>query len=523
MKIFGFQIGRSDAAPTVAPVAQRSAAPSPIIRRGYSHAQRRSFEAGRTDRITSSWTTADQTINQSLLTSLRVMRARSRAFFRDNEYGRKFAALVRANVVGHSGFSLKFDCRYPDGRIDKEDSARVTRAYRRWAKRGQFEVTGKMNEALFDQLAATMIARDGEVLVRIVTGKDRGIHGIQLQLLPGHLLDEEHNVDLTDGRRIRMGVEFDAFMKPLAYHLRLQAGSSDMHGQASRRYERVPASEMLHLFIAEDAEQWRGIPWVFAGLRDARLLDQFDEAALVAANIGASKMGFFRQQDGADGMPIGVDATEVPDVGDIAQPEFTTEVNPGQFDVIPDGYTFEKFDPDYPSAVYEPFTKAVVRRMATGTGLVSYHSLSGDLTEVSFSSIRQGTLDEREAWKIIQSWFIAAKEQIVENWLSRALINDSELQALPYAKFDKYNAPVFGGRRWDWVDPKSDVAAAREAVALGVKSRAQIIRDGGDIPEDVWAELDAEKERGFAPPQSPGAAAQAAADATDTDPPKKKG
>jgi capsid protein len=150
--------------------------------------------------------------------------------------------------------------------------------------------------------------------------------------------------------------------------------------------------------------------------------------------------------------------------------------------------------------------------MATGTGLVSYHSLSGDLTSVSFSSIRSGTLDERNAWMTIQNWYIAAKERIFEAWLERALINDPDLRTLPYAKFDKFNAPVYGGRRWDWVDPKSDVAAARESVALGIKSRAEIIRASGRDPDAVWAELKLEKELGMLPPQSPGAAAQAEAD-----------
>lgn len=496
------EIGRAKSPQTVAPVTQVKA-----IRRGQvGGGQRRNFDAARTDRIVSSWTTADQTVNQSLLHGLRVMRARSRAFFRDSEYGRKFGVLVKTNVVGHAGFSLKVDCRNADGTVDKLDSDRVGRAYGRWTRQGQFDVTGKLTDTMFDQIAAMMVARDGEVLIRVVKGKDRGVHRVQLQLLPGHLLDEDHNADLNNGGRIRMGVEFDAFMKPVAYHLRLQTGTADMHGQASRRYERVPAKEMLHLFIADDADQWRGIPWVFASLRDARLLDQFDEAALVAANIGASKMGFFRQQDGAEGAPIGHDQAEAPDVGTVDRPEFTTEVSPGQFDVIPEGWTFESFNPDYPSAVYQPFTTAVIRRMATGTGLVSYHSLSGDLTDVNFSSIRSGTLDEREAWKVIQGWFIAAKQQIFEKWLEEAMLQDSELRQLPYAKFDKFNAPVFGGRRWDWVDPKSDVAASREAVALGIKSRSQIIRDNGDVPEDVWNELDAEEARGFSRPQSPGAA-----------------
>jgi lambda family phage portal protein len=459
---------------------------------------KRSFEAGRTDRMTQSWTRTDVTVNQSLLKDLRLMRARSRDFFRNNEYGRKFAALVKTNVIGPAGFTLKVDCRQNDGKPDKRDSDRVRAAYLRWCKIGQYDVTGRLSEQMFDTLAVAMIARDGEVLIRKVEGRDRGIHGCQLQILPGHLLDEELNRELPDGNRIRMGVEFDAWMKPVAYYLRKEGKTSDIHGNWSQRYTRVAAAEIIHLFVAEEIDQWRGVPWAYAALRRARQLDQFDEAALVAANIGASKMGFFQQRDPEAGAPMRVDDNG--DAADGEEQEFTSEAAPGQFEVIPDGYELTEWDPNYPSDAYGPFTKAIARALATGC-LVSYHGLTGDLTEVNFSSIRSGTLDEREMWKQMQGWFIqSCKEPVFEWWLARALVYDSDLKALPFAKFDKFNKPVFFGRRWDWVDPKSDVAADREAVALNIKSRAQIIRERGRDPDEVWAELEAEEARGMTSP-----------------------
>lgn len=489
MKVLGIQFGRIGGAATGVPSHQR-------ILRGAAHG-RRNFQAGTRDRLTSTWTTVDQTVNQSALRTLRAMRARSRDFSRNNEYGRKFFALVRTNIVGHAGFSLKFDCRRDDGSPDQADSAVLLRAWKRFGKRGQYDVTGRLSETMFDTLAVTMVARDGEALVRIVTGPDRGVHRLQLQLLPGHLLDEDHNRDLADGRRIRMGVEFDAFMKPIAYHLRLQPRSADIWGNSSQRYERVAAEEILHLFVPEEVDQWRGVPWAYVSLRDARMLDQFDEAALVAANVGASKMGFFQQQKDAEGAPIaGSDAGDGSD-------DFITEAAPGTFDIIPDGYELKEWDPTYPNEVYEPFTKAVLRRLSTGL-LTSNHSITGDLTDVNFSSIRAGTLDEREMWKMLQGWYIETKELILTAWLTRALMYDQELRRLPYAKFDKFNAPLFTGRRWEWVDPRNDMLANKEAVALRIKSRAEIIRDTGRDPDTVWAELEAEEARGMTPPKVSG-------------------
>lgn len=508
MKILGIEFGRSK------PDADVESTPDlpPFLRLPRHMTSRqglaRNFEVGATDRLVQSWTRTDQTFNQSLYRDLRLMRARSRDFFRNNEFGRKFAKLVRINVIGHAGFTLKVDAKRRDGSVNTEDSARVRGAYLRWAKLGQYDVTGKLSENQFDALAITMVARDGEVLIRKVEGNDRGIHHCQLQLLSGHVLDEQLVNELPNGHRIRMGVEFDSFMKPVAYWLRKETKTGDLYGNWTQNFERVPAEQIIHLFIAEEVDQWRGAPWAYAALRRARMLDQYDEAALVAANVGAAKMGFFQQKDPEAGAPLRVDDEDGGEALDENQ-DFISESAPGQFDVIPDGYELTEWDPDYPHANYEPFVKAIARTLATGC-LVSYHGLTGDLTQVNFSSIRAGTLEEREMWKDLQGWYIeTVKVPVFEWWLARAMLFDTELRLLPYAQFDKFNAPMFFGRRWDWVDPKNDVMAHREAVALGIASRSQIIRERGRDPEEVWAELDAEEERGFTAPRAAGQQAPA--------------
>jgi len=502
MKILGLEIGRSDKAH---PGDGAELAPStPPFMKLPRHVMSRkslsrSYEVGQTDRLVQSWTRTDLTVNQSLYKDLRLMRARSRDFFRNNEFGRKLSSLIRTNVVGPSGFTLKVDCRRSDGTPELEYSKRVRAAYLRWCKIGQYDVTGRLSENQLDALLMTMIARDGEVLVRKVEGSDRGIHNCQLQVLSGHVLDEELNRELPNGHRIRMGVEFDVWMKPAAYWIRRETKTGDIHGHWTQRYDRVPAEEIHHLFIAEEIDQWRGVPWAYAALRRSRMLDQYDEASLVAANVGAAKMGFFQQKDPEAGAPIRSDDDSADGIGE--EQDFISEAAPGQFDVIPDGYELTEWNPDYPHANYDPFVKAIARTIATGC-LVSYHGLTGDLTQVNFSSIRSGTLDEREMWKQMQGWYIETfKVTVFEWWLSRAMLFDADLRRLPYSQFDKFNAPVFFGRRWDWVDPAKDVAADREAVALGIKSRAQIIRERGRDPDEVWAELDDEGERGFSTPQ----------------------
>ena len=125
---------------------------------------------------------------------------------------------------------------------------------------------------------------------------------------------------------------------------------------------------------------------------------------------------------------------------------------------------------------------------------MAYPNLAADLEGTSYSSIRQGTLDERDVWTLLQNWLIAElMEPVYEWWLEAALI--TQTIPLPLAKFDKFNAPVFRGRRWQWVDPEKDAKGDEVAMLNGFKTLTQVVTEnGGDIEEHL-AELAFEKEK----------------------------
>jgi lambda family phage portal protein len=121
---------------------------------------------------------------------------------------------------------------------------------------------------------------------------------------------------------------------------------------------------------------------------------------------------------------------------------------------------------------------------------VSYHSLGNDLENVNFSSIRAGTLEEREAWKAIQGWVIEHFcNPVYSDWLKMALLR-GRLANLPMSKFEKFNNPVWQPKRWPWVDPLKDIKAQEAAVMMGVKSVSDVIRETGRDPDEVWRELE---------------------------------
>jgi capsid protein len=81
------------------------------------------------------------------------------------------------------------------------------------------------------------------------------------------------------------------------------------------------------------------------------------------------------------------------------------QADPGTFHNLPAGVDFKGFEPQFPSNDFESFHKSILRGIASGLG-VSYTSLSNDLEATSYSSIRQGALEERDFYKNITSFVI---------------------------------------------------------------------------------------------------------------------
>ena len=116
---------------------------------------------------------------------------------------------------------------------------------------------------------------------------------------------------------------------------------------------------------------------------------------------------------------------------------------------------------------------------------------------MNFSSIRSGTLEERDGWMTLQDWFAnALLYDVFERWLAAALLAGAiklpSGNALPAAKREKFTACNWQGRRWSWVDPLKDIKTHEAAVAMAVKSRRDICAEMGLDFDDVIAQIAAE-------------------------------
>lgn len=455
--------------------AKRQVIPVPVLR---------SYAAAKVDRLTAGWSGVSTSADETVRTSLARIRARSRQLANDNDYAKRFFSLCRTNVVGSEGIRLQvraIEKETPQGiKYDDTANAMIEKAWADWSKKKNCTVDGRLSWIDVKKLIIETAGKDGEIFVRKIKGRESGNDfGFALQLIEADHLDESFNQALPDGGKIRMGIEFNKWNKPVAYHVRNRHPGDAFGGVSTHvQYERIPADQIIHLYTSERVSQSRGVPWMYSAMRRLKMLGVYEENELVAAGVAASKMGFFTQgEDGAQ-----YEGSDEDEEGNLI-----TEAEPGVFETLPPGVKLESWDPEHPTTSFPFFVKAMLRGAASGLG-VSYNTLANDGEGINFSTIRHFTLEDRERWKELQTWMIEHLcTEVFEEWLLMSLT--TQRIPLPLTKFEKFNSPIWRPRGWRWVDPLKEMKAYAEAVNAGFISAQDVASELGMDIEDVYAQL----------------------------------
>lgn len=441
------------------------------------------YSAAHLDRTTASWTTQPMSADQVIERNYRILVARSREQAANNDYARAFLRMCRQNIIGHTGITMQAQAVDSSGRLDNEVNDAVELAWWEWSKRENCDITGRQSLRSICNSCVTGLGKDGEFFALKVYGKEAGPWGFALQLVDPLRCAVDLNEDrLRNGHFIRQGIEFTHYGRPVAYYFTSLSADADLYTyqHAGKNYVRKPADEVLHVFEPLMIGQKRGLPWLATALYKMRHLNAFEEAALINARVGASKMGFVQWQDG-----FGPDREEEDGIPEI-------DAEPGVIETLPYGAEFKEWNPQYPNGEFQPFTKHMLRGIAAGLG-VPYNELAADLEGVNFSSIRQGTLDSREHWKDCQELVIEAFMQpLFEAWLPVALLAGRikvHGRPLPATRIERYATVEWQGRRWQWIDPRADVAAAVTSKNNMLTSQGAIIREQGKDPQTVRQEI----------------------------------
>ena len=415
--------------------------------------------------------------DQDLKSGFATMRARSRDLVRNNPYAANYLRYLVSQVLGPVGVGLEGRVMQRSGqKFDSRANAKVEAAFKRWSKKGVCTVDGRSSRCDVEKLVLRTVAQDGEILVRLIRGAPN-VFGFAIQVLDIDHLDTDLTAPATaTTNEIRMGIEINRWGRPVAYHIFTRHPSETLRDSVRERI-RVPAKDMLHVYRPERAGQSRGVTWFAPSVWNLRMLGGYIEAELVAARTGSAKMGFLipdaeSEEDPREAGSSGADqALEI-------------EAEPGTFTKLPVGMTVQDWSPDHPAAAFKDFVKTNLRGFFAGQG-VNYNLAANDLEGVNYSSMRGGTIAERDEFKSLQNWFVEAFcEPLFEAWFEFALLS-GQLD-LPHAEREHWSAHEWMFRGYPWVDPLKDLQAAAMELKLGLNTRTRLAAERGfDFEENL--------------------------------------
>jgi len=443
----------------------------------------RMYHGAKSSRLTVGFGTSNSSADSELVSSLTTLRARSRQLIRDAGYAKRAQTIVVNNVVG-SGIGMQAQVMTTRGTLADAINDAIEEAWIEWARADSCHTGGTLGFADLERVAMAQVFTAGEIFIRKhyrAFGDSRVPFALEL-IEPERLADEfstgvEQPRDATGV--VRMGIELDEFYRPLAYWIRNRhPGEVQLRPGVTDRLERVPAAQVIHLRVLDRWPQTRGEPWMHAAIRKLGDIDGYTEAEIVAARGAAAYMGIIETPEVDAGYEQQDDGSQ------------QLELSPGIVEKLAPGEKFNLVNPSRPNAQADPFIRLMLREVAAGVG-VSYESLSRDYSQSNYSSSRLALLDDRDLWKMLQSWFVRnLRLPIHREWLQQAVYARA-LAAIPVEQFasnrGKFEAVRFKPRGWGWIDPTKEVEAYKAAIKAGLTTRTDVIAatGGGVDIEDV--------------------------------------
>ena len=339
---------------------------------------------------------------------------------------------------------------------------------------------GRLSLYGLQELAVRHMFREGEVFIVMRTlsrAEAAGTVPLRLQLIDGPMLATFLTTYL--GNRIIDGIEYDSAGRVVGYHFyQSRPGTS-----ASLATVRFDAADVIHLFVQEHVGQRRGVSVFDSIVKRLGDIDEGVEAELVRKNIEACFAGFITRGVDNDGNAVlgqlQGDAQSSPTglQTETLTPGLLTRLNPGES---------VKFGDPKASGGLNDILRLALLSAAAGAGITYEHF--GDLSNVNFSSYRAGNLEfQRSTGRIQYNTIIpVALDRISARFQNEAILAG----LMPTRTYEmNWSPPPF-----ESIDRSGDAVADILEMAAGTESRQNIVTGRGHDPEQLRADIKADRD-----------------------------
>jgi len=326
---------------------------------------------------------------------------------------------------------------------------------------------------------------------------------LQVQLIEGDLLDHHYNRVLSNGNRIRQGIESNRIGKKVAYHL-FRSHPGDLFHAESTNNQRVPvpAKDMAHVFWKTRPGQRRGIPALSSALLKLWKLDLYQDAELERKAQAARKVGFIVSQFGEVDPnevfptdPDNVEETWIDVRDDYYGKAKGLGIQPGSWSLLGPGDDIRFNDPSDVGEMYEAHVHEVKREIAA-SGMISFEQMTGDMRGVTYSSARVRLMDLRRYLEMQQLNMLAFMfcRRVWIWWLEAAVASRRLIIPDFNTNRRKYTNVIWVPDAFDSVDPLKDAMSDLLEVRAGFDSRRNKAERRGRDMDTVNTEIERDNE-----------------------------
>lgn len=425
----------------------------------------RGYEAASKGRRTEGWKTSSTSANAETRVGIITSRNRARDLVRNNPYAARGVAFIASSLVGYG-------IKTTPQSANKKKSPKLLTAWNEWAESKDCDVDGLHNMYGIQELTARTVVESGEALVRRKWRKvPPGKIPMQIQVLEPDFIDTARDSITTDGGVIIQGIEYDKSGRRVAFWLFDAHPGDGLFIAASRTFHmshRIPAEDVIHIYRADRPGQVRGVTWLAPIIVRLRDFDEYEDAQLVRQKIAACFTAFVYDQEGAENTGGGAKD----ELFDRMEPALIQRLGPGQNVTLATPPTVQG---------YNEYTSVTLHGIATGLQ-VPYEALTGDYSQVNFTSGRMGRTDffnNLDVWQ--WNMFIPKFCDGVFDWWLQA----ASLAGLPaQGATAKHTTP-----RRSLTDPTREIPAIIKAIRGGLQTLPEAIREMGRDPDEFLDEI----------------------------------
>jgi lambda family phage portal protein len=344
----------------------------------------RGYAAAQDVRSSAQWAPSGGSATAEVGAAAATVARRARDAVRNDPYASRIVDLWTGNADG-AGITT----RWPD-RAHAD-------AWRRWAESTACDAEGRLDLYGLQALAMRAVVESGECFVRLLLTPPSPANpvGLRLQVLESDHLDTARQ-GVIAGTPTIQGIALGEAGEPIGYWLhRVHPGASWLlPGATWLNSERIPATDVLHIYRKRRPGQLRDVSWLAPILLRLRDLGDYEAALLMKAKIEACLAAVVTEE--------GEEALTGPAAGLLrdAQGRTVESFEPGMILYRRGMGNVEVVNPSGGGS-HAAFARRALEAAAVGAAL-TYDQVSGDLTQANYSSLRAGKIEFRRLCEQVQ-------------------------------------------------------------------------------------------------------------------------